>query len=957
MASRISASFASLYMVAVGILFALWYFGWPSAGLIGERDQRVTQAMRGLEARADLQRGLIVEGLKERRGDVMIVAENTVLAKQMEQAAPAVQNTVLRLFDRWQRAYPDRFERLSVLEPDSGRVLASSDPAEVGQLFGDAGLLQRASRLGVTELVVQLGDAHGGLAVMRQIRSVDDEGYVSGRLTGILVARIGVQQFVGAGFQEQLAGSGEHVQRLLLDASGRVLAQSEREANDLELDHAMLASSLRSGFEGSMLQSSVQGEDLVVVYRPVQLSASQGWTLVHIASKREAMAGLSSKVQSLAWAGLTLSVLALALIRWMAYRLTRPLKSLAGVAEQLGGGDHSVRVRTQAGQSREVLGLAAAFNGMADAVQKGHQTLEAQVQARTVELQRSEARHRTLFEANADAVLVLDHEAVVDCNPAALVLFGVLRREDLLERHLSELSPPAQGGGESSLAAAQRCIEEASRQGSYGFEWLHQRLDDGETFVAEVLLSRVELEDQVLMQAVVRDVSARRHAEEQIRLLAFYDPLTNLPNRRLLMDRLEKAQAVALRHHSLGALLFVDLDNFKNLNDTLGHERGDQLLVQVAQRLTTCVRACDSVARLGGDEFVVMLEELSADALEASTQADAVGRKILALLGDGYQLASENHHSTPSIGLTLFGQVHEAIAEPLKRADLAMYQAKAAGKNTLRVFDPQMQAVVSARAAMEAGLRAGLGQGQFLLHYQAQVTHAGAGKTDRIEGAEVLVRWLHPQLGMVSPAEFIALAEDTGLILPLGEWVLETACQQLAAWAGKPQFAELTLAVNVSAKQFHQDGFVDMVLSVLHRNGARPQRLKLELTEGVLVANAEAVSAKMHALKDAGVGFSLDDFGTGYSSLAYLKRLPLDQLKIDQGFVRDILKDPNDAAIARMVVVLADSLGLAVIAEGVETEAQRDFLRAQGCASYQGYWFSRPLPLADFEALFSANRL
>jgi EAL domain-containing protein (putative c-di-GMP-specific phosphodiesterase class I) len=327
---------------------------------------------------------------------------------------------------------------------------------------------------------------------------------------------------------------------------------------------------------------------------------------------------------------------------------------------------------------------------------------------------------------------------------------------------------------------------------------------------------------------------------------------------------------------------------------------------------------------------------------------------VLAALSDNYQLGNDVHHSTPSIGVTLFGQVHEELDEPLKRADLAMYQAKAAGKNTARAFDPKMQAVVSARAAMEAGLRQGLAQGQFLLHYQAQVIHQGPEQLDQIVGAEVLLRWLHPQRGMVSPAEFISLAEDSGLILPLGEWVLQTACQQLAAWAERPEFAALTLSVNVSAKQFHQADFVNRVLGVLQSSGARAEQLKLELTEGVLLDKAESVTAKMHALKAAGVGFSLDDFGTGYSSLAYLKRMPLDQLKIDQEFVRDILVDPNDAAIARMVVALAESLGLTVIAEGVETEAQRDFLRDHRCRHYQGYLFSRPVPLADFEALVTS---
>jgi diguanylate cyclase (GGDEF)-like protein/PAS domain S-box-containing protein len=440
------------------------------------------------------------------------------------------------------------------------------------------------------------------------------------------------------------------------------------------------------------------------------------------------------------------------------------------------------------------------------------------------------------------------------------------------------------------------------------------------------------------------DISLQKEAEEKIRNLAFYDPLTGLPNRRLLLDRLEKALATSTRHKREGALLFIDLDNFKTLNDTLGHDIGDLLLQQVAQRLTSCVRESDTVARLGGDEFVVMLEDLSEDKQDAASQVEAVGEKILATLNQPYQLAQYAYRNTPSIGVSLFANHGKTIDELLKQADLAMYQAKAAGRNAMRFFDPEMQAVVTSRAAMEAGLREAVQKNQFLLHYQAQVDGHG-----RVTGSEALLRWQHPLRGMVSPAEFIPLAEETRLILPLGQWVLQTACTQLARWATRPEMAHLTLAVNVSAHQFNQPDFVDGVLAALSDSGANPQRLKLELTESLLVQNVQEIIEKMFALKARGVGFSLDDFGTGYSSLSYLKRLPLDQLKIDQSFVRDVLVDSNDAAIARTVVALAQSLGLGVIAEGVETAPQRAFLANSGCNAYQGYFFSRPLPVAGFE--------
>jgi diguanylate cyclase (GGDEF)-like protein/PAS domain S-box-containing protein len=489
--------------------------------------------------------------------------------------------------------------------------------------------------------------------------------------------------------------------------------------------------------------------------------------------------------------------------------------------------------------------------------------------------------------------------------------------------------------------------QSVTQQGAWQGE-IWNRRKCGEIFPEWLTITAVKNETGEVTHyvATFTDISSHKEAENQIKHLAFYDPLTNLPNRRLLLDRLAQALSGCIRHQRKGALLFVDLDDFKTINDTLGHYQGDLLLEQVALRLSSCIREGDTVARLGGDEFVVMLEDLSEVTLEAATQAETVGDKILVTLNQPYQLGESEHHSTPSIGITLFGDdPHENIDEPLKRADLAMYQAKAAGRNTLRFFDPQMQTVVTARAALESGLREAIPQGQLLLHYQAQVV----GNPPQITGVEALVRWQHPERGMVSPAEFIPLAEDTGLILPLGQWVLESACRQLALWAHQPGRAHLTIAVNVSARQFRQHDYVAQVLAVLARTGANPQRLKLELTESLLVVNVEEVIAKMSALKEQGVGFSLDDFGTGYSSLSYLKRLPLDQLKIDQGFVRDILIDPNDATIAEMVIALATSLGLSVIAEGVETEAQKDFLAHLGCHTYQGYLFSRPLPIEALE--------
>jgi diguanylate cyclase (GGDEF)-like protein len=482
---------------------------------------------------------------------------------------------------------------------------------------------------------------------------------------------------------------------------------------------------------------------------------------------------------------------------------------------------------------------------------------------------------------------------------------------------------------------------------------LHLKRLDGSTFLAQMRGCALDPETpQAGSIWVFEDITLRKAAEEEIEHLAFYDHLTLLPNRRLLFDRLQQALTSSTRHHRHGALMLIDLDNFKSLNDTQGHDVGDQLLVEVATRLDSCIRKGDTVARMGGDEFMVILEDLDEDGL-AAIHAEGVARKILDKLSapyhldvilNGAKLNQHSHQCTSSIGITLFNDNADTVEELMKRADTAMYQAKAAGRNTWRFFDPKMQADVTARAAMEIALRRAIEKSQFLLHYQAQVDSCA-----RVTGAEVLLRWQHPTRGLVSPAEFIPLAEETGLILPLGQWVLETACERLALWASRPEMADLSLAVNVSARQFHHRDFVEHVLAALTRSGANPQRLKLELTESLLVQDVEDIIVKMTALKEQGVGFSLDDFGTGYSSLSYLKRLPLDQLKIDQSFVHDVFTDLNDAAIARTIVALGQSLGLTVIAEGVETGAQRDFLSGIGCLAYQGYFFSRPLPVEGFE--------
>ncbi|MFA6015485.1 MAG: EAL domain-containing protein [Gallionellaceae bacterium] len=470
----------------------------------------------------------------------------------------------------------------------------------------------------------------------------------------------------------------------------------------------------------------------------------------------------------------------------------------------------------------------------------------------------------------------------------------------------------------------------------------------GEIYPELLTITAIKNQDGVVSNyvATFRDITKSKAAEEEIKYLGLYDALTGLPNRRLLADRLQQALAASSRSGHEGALLFIDLDNFKTLNDTLGHDIGDILLQQVAQRLSSCVREGDSVARMGGDEFVVMLEELSHDPLDAAAQTEAVGHKILNTLSQPYQLSKYQYHSTPSIGATLFNDKHDAIDELFKQADIAMYQAKQAGRNALRFFDPKMQEVINNRAVLEGELHRALDNQQFQLYYQIQVDSMLCPV-----GAEALIRWIHPERGLVSPAQFIPLSEETGHILAIGQWVLETACAQLKAWESSPLTNTLTLSLNVSAKQFLQRNFVEQVHDTIERFEINPKLLKLEPTESLLMDDIEGVIITMNSLKEIGVQFALDDFGTGYSSLQYLKRLPLDQLKIDQSFVFNLATDSSDLAIVRTIIAMAHSLNLGVIAEGVETEQQRQLLLDIGCTHFQGYLFSKPVPVGQFEEL------
>lgn len=541
-----------------------------------------------------------------------------------------------------------------------------------------------------------------------------------------------------------------------------------------------------------------------------------------------------------------------------------------------------------------------------------------------------------------EGILITDlQHRIVQVNQAFTQMTGYSREEALGK------TPDLLKSGRHETSFYPRMWETIARENYWqGEVW--SRRKNGEIYPVWLTTTAVRDTERKVTHyvSVFADITLRKEAEDQIHKLAFFDPLTNLPNRRLLIDRLSHSMDTGTRSGNHGAILFIDLDNFKTLNDTRGHDVGDLLLTETARRLQLSVRGGDTVARLGGDEFIVLIEGLDAEPGQAAAKARAAGENIREALTRTYWLNDSEYHSSCSIGISLFRGHDISVDDLLKRADTAMYEAKASGRDTLRFFDPSMQAALEARAAIEVDLRNAIKLRQLSLYYQIQMD-----TRDVPVGAEALLRWTHPGRGLVYPTEFIGIAEDTGLILPVGAWVLEAACAQIKSWEADPQLRKLQLAVNVSARQFHQQDFVGQVRTCLAKTGANPALLKIELTESAVLDDINDTAEKMRELKEIGVRFSMDDFGTGYSSLAYLTQLPLDQLKIDQSFVRNISITRSDAVIVQTIIGMACSLGMEVIAEGVETQAQRDFLEQAGCMVYQGYLFGKPVPLEEFETL------
>lgn len=559
--------------------------------------------------------------------------------------------------------------------------------------------------------------------------------------------------------------------------------------------------------------------------------------------------------------------------------------------------------------------------------------------AATQKLRMSEARYSAVFRSSFDGILILNRasEQILDVNPRFSEMFGY-RREELVGQTQLEL------GLWDKLQDRERWMRQLSQSAHCRDFEACFRQKDGQLLWAVLSATTIEIDREICTIVIARDVTSAKAAESEIRTLAFSDVLTGLANRRRLLDRLEKTLSTGADASHLRALLFVDLDNFKMLNDTLGHQSGDLMLREVGRRIAGAVRGTDLVARLGGDEFVVMLERLNGNAKLAGEQVRRVAKKILTIIGEPYRIEGRECQSSASIGITLFNRRGVNRDELLRQAEIALYEAKAAGRNSMCFFAPSLQVAVNARATLEEEMRQGLRNNEFELFYQPQIERG------RLSGVESLLRWRHPRHGLLPPGEFIGIAEHSGLILPLGERVLEMACRQIARWRGHPRGSKLVVAVNISSLQLRQDNFVDTVLAVLARSGVDAHRLNLELTESMLVDNMEKAIVKMGRLKEHGIHFSLDDFGTGYSSLAYLKRLPLDQLKIDRTFIRDVLVDKTSGAITQTIVSLGRAMQLTVVAEGVETEAQCHYLDKIGCQCLQGFYFGRPLPLGEFEA-------
>lgn len=566
------------------------------------------------------------------------------------------------------------------------------------------------------------------------------------------------------------------------------------------------------------------------------------------------------------------------------------------------------------------------------------------------EFKKSERKYRVLFEKTPDAILIIDNNSFVDCNDATVKMLRYKNKEELLMTHPSELSPPVQPDGRESWEKAEEMMAIAFKNGSHRFEWDHKRAD-GEVFPVEVLLTSIPVGDRNILYTVWRDITERKKDERTIRHQAYYDALTNLPNRALLRDRLHQAVIHAKRYKNHGAVMFLDLDQFKKINDSLGHSVGDSLLIEVSNRIKGILREEDTAARFGGDEFIILLPGLP-DNDNSFTFAEKVAEKIKSAINAPFNIDHYELKISSSIGISIFKGENESVDDILRHADTAMYRAKSDGRNVIRFFLPSMQAEVVKRLNLEKDLSDAFEKEELYLCYQPQYS-----AENKLYGVEALIRWKHPTRGHISPLDFIPIAEEIGLIIPISEWVLNQAMTDMRSMVSLSKTrTPMRLSVNLSPYQFRQDDFILSIKKAIVKNDFPAELLTLEITENVIIDNIEDTIQKCKQLKDIDIHISLDDFGTGYSSLGYLKQLPINELKIDKSFIQDIEKDNNDIILVQTIISMAHHFNLKIIAEGVETIEQLNFLMANNCDAYQGYYFSKPLVIDELSELYLKSR-
>ncbi len=1058
--TRISLSFWALFVASVVVGVLVWYAGIPWIGLDGEREQRLVNATRSLEASANHQLTVIQGDIFERRGDVLVASESASLTRLLAEGdKAALQHELQRIFDRMERAYPHVYGALRLVDPVSAKVLASSQPDELDKSFSHTGLLQRATRPGVTELVEEISGATGPvLFIVRPMQVRDEDGYPVGKSSAILIASMEVSAMVETAIGITRVGYEQPGATLVLGAHGDLLGRFP--AGQEKVNGFWRTPGIARGFEGALQRVDGDGTSNLAVYRHIRLSGDQSWTLIHYQAEDDALQGMNARLRAIVLSGFLITTVALGLILLAARHLTRPLRRLADAAGRLGDGNLSTRARVQRGDSREFCELAGAFNGMADNVEQAQQTLEAKVVERTEALSIQEERLRLavaagrvgIFDINVQtgtALVNAEYAIMLGYDPATFVESQLAWRERLHpdDRDRASTAYEQYVGG----SAPDYLVEYRQRSASGGWVWVlskgqivardvqgqplrmmgthadislrksaefrlqlaakvftHARegivisdaagciVDVNETFTAitgyardealgrspQALLasgqqtdefyaaqSRAlastghwtgevwnqrkngELYAEMLTTSVVRDpegivqnfvslfsdVTALKAQQRQLEHIAHYDALTGLPNRVLLADRLQQAMVQCQRRQQFLGVAFLDLDGFKGVNDLYGHDLGDQLLIELAQRMKAALRDGDTLARFGGDEFVAVLV-----GLESPRDCEAVLVRLLRAAADQVTLGELALQVSASVGVTIYPQDGADADVLLRHADQAMYVAKQSGKNRYHLFDVAHDAAVKTRVESLDHIRGALSRREFVLFYQPKVNM----RQGIVVGAEALIRWQHPERGLLAPGAFLPIIEDHPIGIEIGEWVIATALQQMADWQAGG--LDIPVSVNIGARQLQHADFTATMSRLLAAHPAVAcGKLELEVLETSALEDIAQVSQAMQRCRALGVRFALDDFGTGYSSLTYLKRLPAEQIKIDQSFVRDMLTDADDLAIVQGVIGLAKAFRREVIAEGVETIAHGTALLSLGCELAQGYGIARPMPAAD----------